>query len=144
MAGKPNPRFIIMERRERVLLLLAQGLNECDIASELKVGQSTVARDIKQIKKESQTVIQDIAEETLPYEFGKCLKSLGNVSKECWNIFEDPSGKWTNKDKINALKLVRETERIRFEVLLNGPVNLYVQQLVEEVNQLKVNTNHSP
>ena len=48
----------------------------------------------------------------------------------------DNTGKWTNKDKINALKLVKETETTRFEVLQNGPATLYVQQLQEKVNEL--------
>ena len=43
MTGKPNPRFVITERRERLLVLLSQGLNECEIALELKVGQSTIS-----------------------------------------------------------------------------------------------------
>lgn len=144
MAGIPNNRFVIKERRERVSIFLSQSITEIEIARRLKVDQSTVSRDVKQIKKESQRVIQNIAKETLPFEFGRCLSSLGRVSKECWNIFEDSSEKWTNKDKINALKLIKETERTRFEVLLHGPTNLYIQELNDRLQAFAENNESQP
>ena len=44
MTGKPNPRFVITERRERVSGFITQGLNETEIAEKLNVGQSTVVQ----------------------------------------------------------------------------------------------------
>ena len=65
-SGKPNPRFVITERRESVLILLSQGLNECEIAERLKVGQSTVSRDVKALNKESQKIIKTIEKNYYP------------------------------------------------------------------------------
>ena len=144
MAGIPNNRFVIKERREQVSIFLSQSITEIEIARRLKVDQSTVSRDVKQIKKESQRVIENIAKETLPFEFGRCLSSLGRVAKECWNIFDDKSEKWTNKDKINALKLIKETERTKFEVLLQGPTNLYIQELNDKLQAFTENNESNP
>lgn len=49
----------------------------------------------------------------------------------------DETGKWTNKDKINAMKLVVDASRTKFEILLDGPVNLNVMQLRERLDELK-------
>lgn len=135
--GIPNNRFLITERRQKVYSMLSQGLNELEIAKKLNVNQSTVSRDVKTIKKESQKTIQVIASEILPFEFGKSLLSLNRIIKHCWIIIYDNSGRWTNKDKINAMKLVKDTESTRIEILKNGPLNLEVVHLREELEQLK-------
>ena len=129
-SGKPNPRFVITKRRESVLILLSQGLNECEIAERLKVGQSTVSRDVKALNKESQKIIKTIEKNYYPLEFRNIINSIRQVSKKSWEIINDETGKWTNKDKINAMKLVVDSSRTKFEILLNGPVNLNVEQCV--------------
>jgi hypothetical protein len=142
MGGIPNNKFIIIERREKVFVMLSQGLNETEISKNLRVNQSTVCRDIKVIKKQSQEVIESVAKEVLPYEFGRCLVSIEQLIKEGWAIYHDKSGKWTNKDKINALKLVKESIRTKLEILLQGPTTLHLQELQIKVNELveKVDT----
>lgn len=117
--------------------MLSQGLNEIEIAKDLNVDQSTISRDVKIIKKESQKTIQKIVNEILPFEFGKSLLSLNRIIKDCCIIIGDNSRRWTNKDKINALKLIKDTERTRFEILKNGPLNLEVIHLREQLEQLK-------
>jgi hypothetical protein len=136
MGGIPNNRFIIIERREKVFVMLSQGLNETEISKQLKVDQSTVCRDIKVIKKQSQEIIQTITKDILPYEFGRCHIAIEQLIKEGWIIYQDKSGKWTNKDKINALKLVKESIRTKLDILLQGPTTLQLQQLKEQVNEL--------
>jgi Homeodomain-like domain len=133
MTGKPNPRFIITERRERVIILLAQGMSECEIAAELKVGQSTICRDVKALNKESQEIIKTIEKEYYPLEFRSIINSLRLVLKKSWDIVNDESGNWTNKDKINAMKLIVDSGRTKFEILRNGPINLSVEQLRQKV-----------
>lgn len=58
------------------------------------------------------------------------------VIKECWNIHNDRTKKWTNKDKINALKLIKDTECARFEILMNGPLNLRADQMQQQLTEL--------
>lgn len=117
--------------------MLSQGLNEIEIAKQLNVDQSTICRDVKAIKRESQKTIQAIVDDILPFEFGKSLLSLNRIIKDCWIIIDDNTGRWTNKDKINALKLIKDTEMTRFEILKNGPLNLEVVHLREQLQQLK-------
>jgi len=136
MGGIPNNRFIITNRRDKVFVLLSEGLNETEIAKELNVGQSTICRDLKSIKKESQKMIESIIEDVLPYEYRKSLVSIEQVIKECWKIYHDNGGQWTNKNKIDVLKLLKDTITTRLEILEQGPVNLKAQRLDKMVKEL--------
>src|SRR5438093_11530301 len=134
--GIPNNRFVIIERQQKVFSMLSHGLTESEISRQLNVDQSTICRDVKRIKRDTQRTVEVTAKDILPFEFGKSMHSLNNIIKECWNICQDKSGKWTNKDKLNALKLIKDTERTRLEVLLEGPVGLLVQQLQEKLTEI--------
>ena len=136
MGRIPNTKFIIVERREKVCILLSQGLSETEISKQLNVGQSTICRDIKVIKRQSQENLQYIIKDLLPFEFERCHTAIEQIIKEGWIIFRDNSGKWTNKDKVNALKLVKESIRTKLEILLQGPATLHLQQLQDRVNWL--------
>jgi hypothetical protein len=144
MAGKPNPRFVITKRRENVLMLLAKGLNEYEIAVELGVGQSTVCRDVQSLNRESLKIIKTIEKDYYPIEFRNTVNSIRQVSKKAWDIINDETGNWTNKEKINAMKLVIDASRTKFEILQNGPLNLTVSQLREKLEKLDEEIDQSP
>jgi len=137
MTGKPNPKFVITERRQKVLDLLSRGLSESEIATELNVGQSTISRDVYALNKESQDIIKSIERDYYPLEFRNIINSLRLVLKKSWSIVNDETGKWTNKDKINSMKLVIDASRTKFDILLNGTVNLNVEQLHQRLNKLE-------
>ena len=123
---------------------MSRGLNETEIAKELNVGQSTICRDLKSINKQSQKKIESIIENVLPYEYGKCLVSMEQVIKEGWKIYEDDTGQWTSKNKIDVLKLIKDTVRTRFEILGQGPLNLKAKQLNQKVKELTEEENETP
>lgn len=116
--------------------MLSKGLNETEIAKELSVGQSTISRDLKSIKKQSQKKIESIIEDLLPYEYSKCIMSVEQIIKEGWKIYHDTSGKYSGKNKLDALKLIRETNATRHEILMEGPFNLRALQMVQKVSKL--------
>jgi len=136
-SGNPNPRFVITERRAKVLDLLAEGLSESEIAVVLKVSQPTLSRDVTALNKESLEIIKTIEKDYYPLEFRNIINSIKLVLKKSWQIINDENGKWTNKDKLNALKLVVEASKTKFETLQNGPVNLRVGELAEKLDELK-------
>ncbi len=136
MTGKPNPRFVITNRREKVLMLLAQGLSECEISNKLGVGQSTISRDTKALNRESMEMIKTIEKDYYPLEFRNITNSITQVLKKSWQIINDNTDKWTNKDKINAMKLVIEASRTKFDILRNGSVNLAVNEMRVKVEKL--------
>jgi IS30 family transposase len=60
-------KYEIEERRRKVATLLAQPMTGTEIALELKVGQSTISRDIKVLKELSQRFVFDLAKFDLAY-----------------------------------------------------------------------------
>lgn len=136
MNGKPNNRFIITTRREKVFVMLSQGFNETEIADALCVDPSTICRDLKTIKRLCRTTIKSIFEDVLPYEFKKSLISIQQLEKECWKIFNDNTGEWTNKNKLDALKLLNQLNMANLEILQIGPLSLRAQEIVEKVEEL--------
>ena len=56
--------------------------------------------------------------------------------KECWKIYQDSTGQWTNKNKIDSLKLLKEAARTKFEILQQGPTNLLIQQMQEQLKEI--------
>jgi DNA-binding CsgD family transcriptional regulator len=136
LGGKPNNRFIITERREKVFVLLSQGLNETEIAGQLNLNQCTISRDVKTLKKQSQKKLESIMEEVMPYEYEKCMTCIGQVTKECWKIYYDKSGQWTNKNKIDVLKLIEQANITRHQMLLAGPVTQKAMQIEQKVRNI--------
>ena len=115
---------------------VSQGFNEADIANLLNVDQSTISRDIKAIKKLSQKKLESIMQEVMPYEYEKCMTSIQQVTKECWKIYYDESGQWTNKNKIDVLKLIEQANITRHQMLLGGPVTLKAMQIERKVRDI--------
>lgn len=141
MPGIPNNRFVILERQQKVFSMLSHGLTESEIARQLNVDQSTICRDIKRLRRNAQRSIEAIAKDIMPLELAKSIHSVNNIIKECWNIYQDNSGKWTNKDKLSAMKLVKDSERTRVEILIEGPMTLLVQQMGERLTKIENNEN---
>lgn len=116
--------------------MLSQGMNEIEIAKVLNVGQSTISRDLKSIKKESMKQLESVLKDVLPYEYTKSISCMDQVIRQCWIIINDKTDQWTNKNKLDALKLLKETTRTKLEILNQGPVNLFAQQLQQKVKEL--------
>ncbi len=64
-----NNRSVIDERRQKLFALLTRGLKGYEIAKELGVDSATVSRDIKYLTADSQTYLNDLAKQTLPFMY---------------------------------------------------------------------------
>jgi IS30 family transposase len=62
-----NGKYKAEQRRMKIASLLAQSMNEVEIARELGVGQATVSRDIKVLKELSQQFVFDLTKSDLAY-----------------------------------------------------------------------------
>ncbi len=116
--------------------MISKGLSEKEIARILKVNQSTISRDIRAIKKKSQELIASSVKEVLPYEYSKSIRSMEQLIKKCWEIIDDQTANWTNKNKIDIMKLLKDAIRTKLEIVNQGPVNLRAEQLEREVKEL--------
>lgn len=120
-------RFLIDERRRQVSSLLAQSLTETEIATKLNVDQSTISRDIKILKEMSNRFIFDLAKSDLAFYYLQCIDGIEQVKKETWKILNDDS--LSTRDKLYALKLVKECNESKFNLFKEGPSIMNVQSL---------------
>jgi len=134
----PHNRMQIKERRDDVLVLLTKGMKGYEIARELGVDASTVSRDIQYLIGQSQTYLNSLAKETLPFMYQTSIEGIRNVLKECWNIYTIESNKevtWFHK--IAALKLAKECNEALFRLTAEGPSVMYVKILEERLERIE-------
>jgi transcriptional antiterminator len=128
--------FKIEERRRRVASLLAQSLTETEIARELNVNQSTISRDVKALKELSQQFVYDLARSDLAYYYKQCIDGIEEVKRKAWEIFRNNS--LSEKDKLLALKLIKECDESKFSLFKDGPSVMNVKSLEERLNKIEV------
>ena len=106
-------------RLSKILSLHVMGLSQVEIASELKVNQSTVSRDLQYIKQESRRRIDKYLREDVPFEYERYLATFDEISKKLWKTVNDFNT--DPKDKIRALSLLNQANDKRHERLIGGP-----------------------
>ena len=113
-------KFIIEERRRLVVKLWAQSKSETEIARELHCNVSTICRDIKYLKKLSQQFVFDLAKD-LGFYYKGCIDTMDQIQQKCWAIFNDD--RISQKDKLLALKIIKETCESKFSLIEKGPIS---------------------
>ena len=140
---KQRKRFLIEDRRRRVTSLLAQSKTETEIAIVLHVHVSTISRDVTYLKKESQRFVYDLAKSDLAFYYKQCLDGIEEVRRKSWDIYNndrsnDPNHLQTNaKDKLLCLKLIKECNEAKFNLLKDGPSIINLRLLEERIGKIE-------
>jgi Trp operon repressor len=130
--------FKIEERRRKVSSLLAQSLNESEIAHELNVNQSTISRDVKTLKELSQKFVYDLAKSDLAYFYKQSIDGIEEAKREAWRIYHHNNNEVSVKEKLAALKLIVEAHEARFKLLSDGPSVLAIKSLEDRLNKIEI------
>jgi hypothetical protein len=128
--------FKIEERRRQVASMVAQSMTQEEIADKLNVDRTTISRDITALKEMSQQFIYDLAKSDLAYCYKSCIDGIGEAKRQAWELFR--TGKLTPKDKLAALKLIKECNEGMFSLFKDGPSILNVKILEQRVNRIEV------
>ena len=128
-------QFKIEERRRKVAALLAQSMTESEIAQELRVDQSTISRDVKALKEMSQQFIFDLARSDLAYHYKQSIDGIEEARREAWRLYSDENV--TTKEKLAALRLIIESNVVKFRLLSEGPSVLAIKTLEERVTKIE-------
>ena len=107
-------------RRARVLELSSQGRTEREIATILKVGLGTVARDMSFLHKQAQENLKYHIQERLPAQYLKCQNGLDQVLKMAWNIIIDSVNQ---SNKLQALSLISDCYKYQMDLTTNSCYN---------------------
>jgi hypothetical protein len=129
----------IEERRRKIASLLAQSLTESEIAQELNVDQSTISRDIKALKEQSQRFIYDLAKSDLAYYYKQCIDGIEQVKRKAWKAYRSNDSSLKLKDKLLALKLVKECDEAKFALFKEGPSVMNLKSLEERLSKIESN-----
>jgi HTH domain len=135
-----NGKFRIDERRRKVASLIAQSMTETEIAKELDVDQSTISRDIKVLKELSQQFVYDLAKSDLAYYYKQCIDGIEAVLKKGWEMFNNTNGNYddlSSKDKLFALRVIKECNESKFALFKKGPSIMNIKALEERLNKIE-------
>jgi transcriptional antiterminator len=133
--NQPVHNFKIEERRRKITSLLAQSMNESEIAQELGVDQSTISRDVKALKELSQQFVYDLAKSDLAFSYKQCIDGVGEVKRKAWSMFNNELQ--NPKDKLLALKLIKECDEAKFALFKDGPSIMNLKALEERLNKIE-------
>ena len=132
-----NSKSVIDERRQKLFSLLTRGMKGYEIAKELRVDSSTVSRDIKYLTAQSQSYLNSLAKEMLPFMYQTSIEGIRDVIKESWSIYQSNDKLINMYQKLAALKLIKECHESVFHLLDEGPSIMYVKQLQEKIVQIE-------
>jgi len=126
-------KFHLEERRRQVAFMLAQSMTEQEIADKLGVDRSTISRDIKVLKQLSQRFVFDLAKSDLAYYYKQCIDGIEEVRRKGWEIFkgQNNNSNLTSRDKLLALKVIRECNEAKFALFKEGPSIMHIKSLEE-------------
>ena len=128
-------KFNIEGRRKNVASLLAQSMNEIQIAEILGVNQSTISRDITALKQLSHKFVYDLAKSDLAFYYKSSLDGIDEVKKKTWELLRSQS--LNPKEKLLALRIIKECNESRFALFKEGPSMMNVQMLEERIKEIE-------
>ena len=132
--------FKIEERRRKVASLLSKSITETQIAKELGVDQSTICRDVKVLKEMSQRFVYDLVKSDLAYYYKQSINGIDEAHKEAWKIFYNDMD--SVKEKLLALKIIIQSNELRFKLLLEGPSVLAIRLLEDRLRKVEVESSN--
>jgi len=75
------------------------------------------------VKELSQQFVFDLAKSDLAYYYKQCIDGIEEVRRKGWNIFKNKYNNLTPKDKLLALKVIRECNEAKFALFKKGIIN---------------------
>ena len=110
------------DRLTRVLTLHSKGLSQSEIARKLNVNQSTVSRDLEEVRNKARSSLELYVKDAIPNEFQIYTSGLNEIIKNLWEIVEDKRNpKISTRDRTYVLSLLMQCYSKRIEMLVGGP-----------------------
>ncbi|MPZ07057.1 MAG: hypothetical protein GEU26_11695 [Nitrososphaeraceae archaeon] len=129
-----------IERENRlsaVLRLHSRGLNQEQIAQELRIDQSTVSRDLHLVQQESKKHVEKYMREDILLEYLRYLVGSNEITRTLWEMVQNKDT--TRKEKMNAISLLMQMYDSRLQRLTAGPESfLNVKKSLSEIDLRKM------
>jgi|SRR5215208_85545 len=108
-------------RRSQVLELSSQGQTERQIATILRVGKTTVHKDLAYLSSQAKESLKTHIENRLPEEYQKCMVGINQVLNMAWSIVNKSVGV-DDKIRLQALALINDCNKYKMDLTTNGVV----------------------
>lgn len=109
-------------RLAKVLAFHSKGFSQSEIAQKLNVDQSTVSRDLQEIRKKARGSLELYVNEEIPNEFQIYISGLNEIIKNLWGVVEDKkNNNIGTRDRTYVLSLLMQCYTKRIEMLIGGP-----------------------
>ena len=128
-------KFKIECRRREVATMVAQCYTQEEMASKLGVDQTTISGDIAALREMSRQFIFDLARSDLAHCYKQSIERVEEAKHQAWELFRN--GKLTTKDKLAALKLIKECNEAKFTLIKDGPSVMNLKALEERLNKIE-------
>jgi hypothetical protein len=125
-------------RRDKVFELSAKGHTQAEISRILNIPKTNICRDVQYLKKLSQEFVFDLTKD-LGFYYKGCIYTMDQIQQRCWNIFNDDQV--SQKEKLLALKIIKETVESKFSLLEKGPSVISLKNLEDRVRQIEASNN---
>ena len=110
------------DRLAKVLIYHSKGFTQSEIASKLNVNQSTISRDLEEIRKKARSSLELYVKDEIPTEFQIYTSGINEIIKNLWEIIEDKRNpKISTRDRTYILSLLMQCYSKRIETLVGGP-----------------------
>jgi hypothetical protein len=85
-------QYELRERRKQVAIMAAQGMTEIEIGQKLGVDNTTISKDIKELKLISQQFVYDITKSDFTYYYYQNLELVKLILRKQWEIINKDDG----------------------------------------------------
>jgi len=145
----------MMWRQQKVIELAADGYTEREIATRLKISDTTIHRDLTLLKQQAKEQIRSYIQDKVPFEYHKTLEGLSSITKSMANIIANSTD---NKEIMQASTIKMQAYNMRMELVSNanlvyeaiGLVDKYrgyvitnSKQTIDVQAQAQANHNHN-
>lgn len=125
------------QRRKEVAQLVQLRLTEAEIAQRLNVNPATVSRDIKTLKQTAIRFVYDLAKQDLAFFYKDLIDDINKARMQAWGEFYKCTDERQRRDRLNALKVVVQSNTAMFELLQQGPAVMSVKAMEERLTILE-------
>jgi hypothetical protein len=133
----------IIERRNKVTVMLAEKQPLNKISKLLNVSYDTILEDRKAIQQQGADFWSNITDKRyLAYNQYMIMISIDKVMSKCWNVVDSRNKNISMKDKLSAMRLILDAGNYQENLFVKTPELLTLKELEDKSNKLNSNDNN--
>jgi IS30 family transposase len=94
---------MVSYQRQQIDDLLVKGASQSEIASLLRISQSTVSRDVEYLESAARDQLKQHIQQRIPHTHLQCMKGINSVIKHAWYIIGSAKNDYLKIHALNVL-----------------------------------------